>query len=159
GDYAFYGCSSLNNLVLPNSVKSIGMQAFRNCTALKGLILSNTTASIEKHAFYGCVNATVYVTANSKPDCWSEYWNSSYRPTVWGCELSADNTYLVSFVKNDDSITNKNTSNHLAEPIREGYTFGGWALDPESTVPDYDTENVLNLQEGTKVYAIWLPNA
>ena len=57
----------------------------------------------------------------------------------------------------ESAITNKNTSNELTSPMREGYTFGGWALDPESTVPDYDTENIVDLPEGTVLFAIWLP--
>ena len=34
GDYAFYSCSGLTSITIPNSVTSIGREAFRNCTGL-----------------------------------------------------------------------------------------------------------------------------
>ena len=99
---------------------------------------------------------TIYIPVLQKPESWADDWNSAYRPVVLGCTLSDDGEYIISFVKTEQSITNKNVSNQLASPSREGYIFGGWALDPESTVPDYDTENVIDLEDGTTIYAIWL---
>jgi hypothetical protein len=34
GDYAFYNCTSLTSITIPNSVTSIGNEAFRNCSNL-----------------------------------------------------------------------------------------------------------------------------
>ena len=55
-DYAFYGCSNLTTVDLPN-VTSIEDNAFYECSNLTTVDLSST-ASIGKYAFYKCANLT-----------------------------------------------------------------------------------------------------
>ena len=43
GDYAFYSCTSLTSLTIPNSVTTIGDWAFGSCTKLASLTLDMTT--------------------------------------------------------------------------------------------------------------------
>ena len=47
-----------------------------------------------------------------------------------------------------------NEFNPLAAPVRQDYTFEGWALVPEGE-PVYTTETVVTAEVGTKLYAIW----
>lgn len=54
GDYAFYGCSSLSTVNLPNVI-TIGSSAFRYCTAL-GAIELPKAESIGSLAFAGCTS-------------------------------------------------------------------------------------------------------
>lgn len=42
GDYAFYNCSGLTSLTLPNSVISIGYYAFSYCSGLTSLTFPNS---------------------------------------------------------------------------------------------------------------------
>ena len=53
GYYAFFGCSGLTSITIPNSVTSIGYEAFRNCTGLTSITISNSVTSIDANAFYG----------------------------------------------------------------------------------------------------------
>ena len=53
GYYAFFGCSGLTSITIPNSVTSIGYEAFRNCTGLTSITISNSVTSIGSSAFYG----------------------------------------------------------------------------------------------------------
>lgn len=55
-DYAFKGCSSINNkLLFPNVLTSIGVQSFYDCNSIIGdLVLPNSVTSLGEYAFYNC---------------------------------------------------------------------------------------------------------
>ena len=65
GNNAFWDCSSLTSIKLPNSVKSIGKQAFYNCTSLTSITLPNSVKSIGDYAFDGCSSLTSINIPNS----------------------------------------------------------------------------------------------
>lgn len=56
GGYAFYGCSDLTSVVIPNSVTKIGWNAFCNCDSLTSVTIGNGVASIDEDAFYNCIS-------------------------------------------------------------------------------------------------------
>ena len=57
GDYAF-STLDIKSVVIPSSVKSIGMDAFSGCALLSDLFLSEGLISIEDNAFCGCHSLT-----------------------------------------------------------------------------------------------------
>ena len=54
GNYAFYGCSGLTSVTIPNSVTSIGGDAFSGCTGLTSITIPNSVTSIGARAFLNC---------------------------------------------------------------------------------------------------------
>ncbi|MBP3350267.1 MAG: leucine-rich repeat protein, partial [Bacteroidaceae bacterium] len=65
-DYdAFYGCSGLTSVTIPNSVTSIGSYAFNGCSGLTSVDIPNSVTYIGSHAFYGCSGLTFVNIPNS----------------------------------------------------------------------------------------------
>ena len=64
GDEAFYGCSKLNSVIIPNSVITINELAFYNCTSLASATIGNSVTTIES-AFFGCSSLTSITIPNS----------------------------------------------------------------------------------------------
>ena len=64
-NYAFYNCSSLTSIIIPNSVTSIGSGAFQNCYSLASIIIPNSVTSIGNNAFQNCSSLTSITIPNS----------------------------------------------------------------------------------------------
>lgn len=56
GDYAFFGCESVQNIVLPSRVNSIGEGAFNNCVCLESITLSSAVESFDISVLNGCTS-------------------------------------------------------------------------------------------------------
>ena len=56
--HAFYACSGLTSVTIPNSVTSIGSSAFWGCFALTSVTIPNKVTSIGRSAFNGCRSMT-----------------------------------------------------------------------------------------------------
>ncbi|MBR5438986.1 MAG: leucine-rich repeat domain-containing protein [Clostridia bacterium] len=63
--YAFYNCTSLTSIEIPNSVTSIGNSAFYNCDSLTSVTIGNGVTSIGDNAFYYCTSLTSITIPNS----------------------------------------------------------------------------------------------
>ena len=65
GDWAFYGCRSLTNINIPNSVTTIGEDAFWGCHSLTSINIPNSVTTIGKGAFVFCDSLTSINIPNS----------------------------------------------------------------------------------------------
>ena len=65
GQRVFYGCSSLTSITIPNSVISIGRMAFLHCSSLTSITIPNSVTSIAGAAFSSCSSLTSVTIGNN----------------------------------------------------------------------------------------------
>ncbi len=65
GECAFYGCDGLTSVEMGNSVTSIGDYAFWNCSSLTSVEMGNSVTSIGDYAFQSCSSLTSVEIPNS----------------------------------------------------------------------------------------------
>ena len=64
GVYAFSGCESLTSVAIPDSVTSIGESAFYGCSGLTSIAIPDSVTSIGDYAFQGCNGLTSVTIGN-----------------------------------------------------------------------------------------------
>ena len=70
-DYAFYQCTSLTSITIPDGVTSIGNYAFYDCTGLTSITIPDSVTTIGDQAFFGCSSLTSVYYQGTETD-WNE---------------------------------------------------------------------------------------
>ena len=99
GNSAFFGCSNLISIIIPQSVTSIGDLAFADCSSLMIITIPSSVTSIGEDAFYDCELLTAVYYGGTAQD-WADisilgeyeyyltsatrYYYSAARPTAAG---------------------------------------------------------------------------
>ena len=79
-----YVPASLKSVTITGG-SSIGERAFYDCSSLESISIPDSVTSIGESAFSGCTSLIIYCEAASKPSGWDSDWNSADRPVVWDC--------------------------------------------------------------------------
>ena len=85
GEDAFYECSDLTFVTIPNSVTSIDRWAFCKCSSLTSITIPNSVTTIGQYAFGGC-SSLASVTLNSNAVASKKYTTSDNLTTIFGVE-------------------------------------------------------------------------
>lgn len=113
GEYAFAGCSALNNVVIPNGVKKIGKFAFAGCTGISSLSLPSGVREIGEHPFSGAS-----ITTLALPDSLRDLKGNPLAgcDTVLNVTLASDNSYYTVI---DNVIYDKDVRKLIGCPARK----------------------------------------
>ncbi len=65
GEAAFYGCSGLTNVTLSENITAIEKYAFQNCTGLKNIDIPNNVTNIKDSAFKNCAGLSKITLSNT----------------------------------------------------------------------------------------------
>lgn len=165
GNAAFFNCSGLKKITFEgySNLNYINGYAFQQCYNLESLTIPSTVTNVSSGILSFGERLTVYTDLDRDPSTWDNYWNYSdwisiERPVIWGCELSADKSYVVSFTKTSASITKPNAVNGISAPSREGYVFGGWYKNDDFTGTAIAAENIATAENNVTYYAKWIPD-
>lgn len=184
GPYAFDGCTSLNNVVIPPTVTNIGVHAFYACTALQHVLCRPYYApDLGTDAFTQChtslqICVPALGTYRNQPN-----WNSYYDNIVLTCQfLDESDEQSNTEAKIDDyrstSLTSVtlfrtlrkagcfntltlpfNVSNLAASPLGgdnvEVYTFTDAAVENGTLVFDITKVNTNRLEAGVPYLIQW----
>ena len=85
--YAFYKCSGLTSVNIPESLTNIGGQAFRGCSGLTSVTIPESVTSIGEMAFYDCSILTSIILESNAILSYKYYTESSNLRRVFGDQV------------------------------------------------------------------------
>ena len=104
-NYAFYNCSRLTGVTIPDSVASIGDYAFFGCSGLTSVTIPDSVTSIGSSAFAGCNGLTSVYISDLAAWCQIVFSGGDSNPLDYACNLYLDGV-LVTNLTIPDSLTN-----------------------------------------------------
>jgi hypothetical protein len=119
GEAAFRVCTRLTSITIPDGVTSIGDWAFRECTSLTSISIPDSVTSIGVHAFWNCTSLTSITIPDSVPSIGDLAFS--------GCTNLTAVTFLGDSLKASFQVFKGATPTIYRKPEAKGWgdTWGG----------------------------------
>ena len=127
GGYAFSDCTGLTSVTIGNSVTSIGNKAFYDCTGLTSVNIPNSVTSIGESAFYNCSSLKDLYFDGTKAQ-----WNNVYKGYYWNSGVSAN------YKEHWRCTVTFNANGHGTAPAPQTNL---WSNESKATQPTAPTES------------------
>ena len=95
---AFYKCTSLTSIIIPDGVTSIGSEAFAYCQSLTNITIPNSVTSIGSQAFVNCTSLTKVNINNIESWCNISFNDYYSNPLGFGHNLYLNNKLITNLV-------------------------------------------------------------
>lgn len=166
GGRAFYNCSNLLNIAVPDTTIAIGNGAFDGCTSLQAISIPTSVQSIGESAFAQCSSLKEVNYAGD-----AQQWdiisigtdNEPLTSAVFHWNAPKSISYEISFDANggigrmDTQAVEKSSTVELNANgfTRDGYVFSGWNTSADGSGVSYADKASLSLTENLQLYAQW----
>ncbi len=97
GEYAFYS-TLLTSIIIPNSVTSIGSSAFEDCTSLTSITIPDSVTSIGDRAFYDCESLKEVHISDIASWCNISFTDRGSNPLCYGANLYINGECVIELV-------------------------------------------------------------
>ena len=157
GREAFYNCSGLTSVTIPNSVTSIGIEAFVVCNNLTSVTIGNSVTNIDDYAFCDCGRLTSVAIPNSVTIIRS----SVFRRCIGLIEVTIPNSvtsigdYAFQGCSSLTSVTIPNSVTSIASLVFDGCS-NLTDINVESNNTKYTSENGVLFNKG-KTELVYYP--
>lgn len=147
GTSAFFDCSGLTSVTIPNSVTSIELAAFYKCYGLTSIEIPDSVTSIERSAFSGCSGLTSITILNPECKIDDSKYTISETATIYGYENSTAQTYAERYGKSFESLDGTLVTTTTVTTVTTTTTVssGDLKIIPESVIMDSGDKNKLLL--------------
>lgn len=112
----FENCSSLESIIIPDTVSEIGSAAFKNCSSLETAVVPGSVTEIADDAFDGCDNLTIVCFENSYVYTYAVEKN--IKVSTFVIAPIPNQTYTGSEIKPEVSVT------FSGNPLHKNIDFG-----------------------------------
>ena len=158
--YAFYNCSGMTTITIPNGIKKIEGATFWGCTDLTTIVFGNSLELIESFAFLNCPKINnVYCYAEQVPDAKGMYGNSVFffdgslatlhvpaaSIEAYKAEYPWDG--FGSIVALTDSDPNPSSITNVNQEITTGTRY--YSLDGTQTATPQRGLNIIRMKDGS----------
>lgn len=147
---SFNGCTALQGeLILPESVTSIGRGAFRNCPLLQSVDIQANTEKITEQAFYNCAELESIVLSNSVTLIEGYAFANCPKLSYVEIPASVERIYKTAF-KNDSNISFGVYYNSYAYRYAKDNNIPYTLLD-EFKLADVNMDGIVNINDVTAI--------